>query len=592
MTAAGQDGVANVASGRERRRAPRGRLAGKIALVTGAAGNIGTDITRRFLQEGATVVMTGRDVAKLDRVKATLREELRVGSARILVLPMDAAEPGEVRAAITKLIPQLGRIDILVNNAGTAGPKCRLADLPLLPEDLDALANQGITESETVGAATRNLLGLAWNLVRAVAPHLKAGATIINVSTIFSRTQYFGRTAYVVPKAALNVFSRLLATQLGVRGIRVNTVFPGPIESPRIRHVFAAMDRLRQVEAGTTATDFFSLMTLARDPAIALVESVANGRAPVPAAAAAGHDSAASPAKSFPTVRDVANTIVFLASDEAAAFNGHDFEVTHGMSVRLESRSTWVSRPELRTVDGTGVRVLVAAGDQVSDALIVARVQSSCGAQVQLTFGSEESVRAAEDALGLDAVDQRISVALLDRTRPDSMRAFFASIAERGESVQGAIVMPAFGSRQFRGALADLSDADVAAFLDGEIVGMLALARGLTRLWSTGKALVTGPRVVFLSNGDDGQGNVYGDVLRGAVEQLCRVWRDESEEQQRGGDQRPLSEWSNQIIRWVNRDAEGLPFAAGQAALLLFTQRRIRPVNLYLPTSILEATGS
>jgi malonyl-CoA reductase/3-hydroxypropionate dehydrogenase (NADP+) len=593
MTAAGHDGHAEGASARERerRRVPRGRLAGKIALVTGAAGNIGTDITRRFLQEGATVVMTGRDQAKLEHAKAALRDELRVGAARIVVLPMDAAEPGEVRAAIAKLMAQLGRIDILVNNAGTAGPKCRLADLPLLPEDLEALASQGTTESETVGAATGNLLGLAWNLVRAVAPHLRAGSTIINVSTIFSRTQYFGRTAYVVPKAALNVFSRLLATQLGPRGIRVNTVFPGPIESPRIRNVFAAMDRLRQVDAGTTASDFFSLMTLARNPALELVRAVANGTTPAPAQTDAGPETASPPVKSFPTVRDVANTMVFLASDEAAAFNGHNFEVTHGMGVRQESRSTWVSRPELRTVDGTGLRVLVAAGDQVSDALTVARVQANCGAQVQLTFGSEESVRAAEAALGVDPVDQRITVGLLDRTRLDSVRTFFAGIAARNDAIQGAIVMPAFGAWRFRGDLADLSDADVAAFLDGEIVGMLALARGLTRLWSTGTGLVTGPRVVFLSNGDDGQGNVFGDVLRGAVEQLCRVWRDESEEQHRAG-LRPLIEWSNQVIRWGNRDTEEVPFAAGQSARLLFTRRRIRQVNLYLPTSIVEATGS
>lgn len=579
MTSAAPHDIVGMASGPERRRAPRGRLAGKIALVTGAAGNIGTDITRRFLQEGATVVMTGRDATKLENVKAALREELRVGPSRIVVLPMDAAEPGQVRVAITRLIERLGRIDILVNNAGTAGPKCRLADLPLLPEDLEALAEQGITESETVGAATRNLLGLAWNLVRAVAPHLRAGATIINVSTIFSRTQYFGRTAYVVPKAALNVFSRSLATQLGARGIRVNTVFPGPIESPRIRNVFAAMDRLRQVDAGTTATDFFGLMTLARDPALELVQRVAAGADAPP------------PAKSFPTVRDVANTIVFLASDEAAAINGHNFEVTHGMSVRQESRSTWVSRPELRTVDGTGLRVLVAAGDQVSDALTVARVQAACGAHVLLTFGSEESVRAAEDALGLDPVDERITVALLDRTRLDTVRAFFESLKSDSVMVQGAIVMPAYGAWRFRGTLAEQTDADVTAFLDGEIVGMLALARGLTRLWTTGDGLVTGPRVVFLSNGDDGHSNVFGDVLRGAVEQLCRVWRDESEEQHRAG-ARPFIEWSNQIVRWGNRDSEEVPFSAGQASRLLFTRRRIRQVNLYLPSSIVEATGS
>lgn len=570
----------------ERRRAPRGRLSGKVALVTGAAGNIGTEVTRQFLREGATVVMVGRDRKKLETVRARLREELHVSSARMLLLPMNAAEPGQVRAAVAELLTKVPRIDILLNNAGTAGPKCRLQDLPLLPEDLETLAQHGITESETVGAAARNLLGLSWNLVRAVAPHLHAGASVINVSTIFSRTQYYGRMAYVVPKAALNAFSRQLSTELGARGIRVNTVFPGPIESPRIRTVFAAMDALRSVAAGTTATDFLGLMSLARNPAVDTVRAAADALDTAPTAA-----EIPAPTKGFPTVVDVASTITFLASDESAAINGHNFEVTHGMSVRQESRSTWMSRPELRTVDGTGLRVLVAAGDQVTDALAIARVQAHCGARVRLTLGSEEGVRAAEDALGIDAVDERIEVRLLDRTRIASVQHFFEQLEAEHETLQGAIILPAFGAWRFRGPLSTMSDADVDAFLDGELVGTMAIARALTRGWQGGVGLKKSPRVVFLSNGDDGAGNTYADVLRAATEELCRVWRDESEEQQRAGE-RAQVEWSNQVIRWSNRDAEDVPFAAGQTARLLFTRRRVRQVNLYLPASIVEATGS
>ncbi len=583
--ATGHDATGHDAGGRERRRAPRGRLAGKVALITGAGGNIGTEVTRHFLREGATVVMAGRDRKKLEAVRAQMREELHVAASRILVQPMDASEPGQVRAAVADLLTRVPRIDVLLNNAGTAGPKCRLQDLPLQPDELITLRERGIVETETVGAAARNLLGLSWNLVRAVAPHLHAGATIINVSTIFSRTQYYGRMAYVVPKAALNAFSRQLASELGARGIRVNTVFPGPIESPRIRTVFAAMDALRQVTAGSTATDFLGLMTLARNPALEVARNVARDE-PL-----SGAPVEAQPSKGFPTVTDVANTITFLASDESAAINAHNFEVTHGMAVRQESRSTWVSRPELRTVDGTGVRVLVAAGDQVTDALAVARVQAACGAQVRLTLGSVEGVRAAEDALGVDAADQRIEVSLLDRTRVDTVQSFFDDLATSGVSLQGAIIMPAYGAWRFRGPFSTLSDADVDAFVDGELVGMMAIARALTRTWGAGNGLRKSPRVVFLSNGDDGAGNAYADVLRAAVEELCRVWRDESEEQHRAGE-RPFIEWSNQVIRWGNREAEEVPFAAGQSARLLFTRRRIRQVNLYLPPSIVEATGS
>lgn len=552
----------------DRRRTARGRLAGKIVLVTGAAGNIGMEISRHVLREGGTLVMAGRDQARLDGAKAALREELRVAAARIVPVVFDGAEPGQVRVGIEQVIARCGRIDVLVNNAGSAGPKCRLRELPFTQGELEALREVGIAEQETVADAARNLFGIAWNLVRAVTPHLAAGSTIINVSTIFSRTQYYGRAAYVVPKAALNAFSRQLADELGGRGIRVNTVFPGPIRSERIRTVFSAMDTLRHADDGTTAKENFDLMTLARSV------------------------DGADPERTFPTVTDVANTIVFLASDESAAFNGHNFEVTHGMKVRQESRSTWVSRPELRTVDGSGVRVLLAAGDQVKNALTVARVQAECGAEVILGLGSEEGVQAVQEALGDASVDHRIRPVLLDRMRPETVEELFSKLREEDAVVDGAIIMPAFGAWRFRGPFAEASDSDVAAFIDGELAGTMLLARALTEFWKDVEdSLRVAPSVVFVTNGDDGAGNSYADVLRAATEELCRVWRDETEVQEAAGERR-FEEWSNQMIRWGNQESEEVPFAAGQAARLLYTKRRIRQVNLYLPLSVVQATGS
>jgi malonyl-CoA reductase/3-hydroxypropionate dehydrogenase (NADP+) len=552
----------------DRRRAPRGRLAGKVVLLTGAAGNIGTQISRQLLREGATLVMSGRDQARLDTAKAALREELHVPASRILTVVMDGAEPGQVRVGVEQVMAKAGRIDVLVNNAGSAGPKCRLRDVPFTAGELEALAEVGVHEKETVSAAARNLFGIAWNLVRACVPHMKPGSAIINVSTIFSRTQYYGRSAYVVPKAALNSFSKQLAAEIGPLGIRVNTVFPGPIRSERIRTVFSAMDKLRHVDDGTTARENFDLMTLARSV------------------------DGAPPERTFPSVEDVANTIVFLSTDESAAYNGHNFEVTHGMRVRQESRSTWVSRPELRTVDGTGVRVLLAAGDQVKDALTVARVQAGCGAEVVLGLGSEEGVQAALQALGTTPGDERIRPVLLDRMRPDTVDSLFDSLRHEDAVVHGAIIMPAFGAWRFRGRFTDASDSDVATFIDGELAGTMLLARALTVFWKDVEhELSMPPSIAFVTNGDDGAENNYADVLRAATEELCRVWRDETEVQQASGERR-FEEWSNQIIRWGNREPEEVPFAAGQAARLLYTRRRIRQVNLYLPLSIVRATGS
>ncbi|MFN8753396.1 MAG: SDR family NAD(P)-dependent oxidoreductase [Betaproteobacteria bacterium] len=546
---------------------PSGRLAGKVALITGAAGNIGETIVQRYLEEGAQVAMVGRNREKLEEARRRLLKRTGMPASQALVLPFDAADPGQVRAGMETAMEKLGRIDIVVNNAGSAGPKQKLHDVPLTREELEALRAAGATDTETARDAAGNLLGLTWNVVRAAAPHLQPGASIINVSTIFSRTRYYGRTAYVVPKAALNALSRQLAQQLGPRGIRVNTVFPGPIESERIRTVFDAMDRLRKVEAGTTAADFLDTMALSRP----------------------GEDG--TPHKDLPGVEDVANTLVFLGSDESRAFSSQGFEVTNGMAVPQESQSTWVSRPELRTLDGTGVTILVAAGDQVTDALAIARIQAGCGATVLLGLGSEEIVQAAEAALQDDEADRRIRPVLFDRRRPETLTALLSQSDASNRVLHGAIVLPAFGPWRYQAPLAEASDSDVESFLGGELCGAIAIARALTRFWKDTVPAGSYPCAVFMSNGDDGAGNAYADVLRAAVEELARVWRDESQTQERAGERR-CAEWSNQIVRWCNAEQEGLAFAASQAARLLYTKRRIAQVNLYLPASIVDATGS
>lgn len=543
-----------------------GRLTGKISLVTGAGGNIGEVIVTRYLQEGATVIMVGRDQAKLELARKRVLQLTGAPATAAVVLPFDASDPGQARLGIDHVIKKFGRLDILVNNAGSAGPKQPIERLPLSREHLHALQATGAKDTETVADAAGNLLGITWNMVRAAAPHLSAGSSIINVSTIFSRTRYFGRAAYVVPKAALNAFSRQLALQLGVRGIRVNIVYPGPIESERIRGAFAAMDDLRRAPQGTTAKEFLATMALASS------------------------DNGDPPRHRFPTMEDVANTIVFLGSDESRAFSMQGFEVTHGMQVVQESRSTWVSRPELRTVDGTGSTILVASGDQISDALTVSRVQSRCGAKVLLGVGSEEAVQSVRSALHDDEIDARIQPILFDRSRAETLQQSLLPYTA-GAVIHGAIVLPAYGAWRFQAPLADASDADVESFLKAELTGSIAIVRELSQLWRRHCAPGAGPRVLFMSNGNDTVGNTYGDILRAGVEQLIRVWRDESRTQTAAGE-RIAAEWANQIIRWTNAEDHGLLFAASQAARLLYTKRRVPQVNLYMPATIVDATGS
>ena len=544
---------------------PSGRLAGKVALITGAAGNLGSEIVRHFLREGALVVLSGRTAPRLEAARDAAVKDVGVPLAQTDMVVMDGADPASVRAGMTDLMARHGRIDILINNAGSAGPRQPLEKVPLTAEELEQLRAAGSTDTETLGQATRNILGVSWNILRAASPFLKQGASVINVSTVFSRTKYYGRTAYVVPKAALNALSNKVSEELGERGIRVNMIFPGPIRSERIRSVFATMDQLKGAEAGSTAHEFFDMMTLNR---------AFDGQPPT---------------KDFPVPADIAHTCVFLGSDESMAFNGHDFEVTHGMQVPKESRSTWVSRPTMRTVDAIGHTVLLVAGDRVDEALAIARLQAEVGAHVVIGLPRETDCAVARDLLSEMRHGNRVEVRVFDRTDPATMDAALAE--DHGGPISGAILMPAHGADRFRGALCEASDSDMERFVDDELGGAIAVARKLSRYWKERTDLQQEPRFVFLTNGSDGGANAWANLLRAAMEELIRVWRDESEVDVKLG-RRRFPEWGNQIIRYDNTEAENLPFTAGHTARLLFKEQRIHQVNLYLPASIVEASGA
>ncbi|MBY0284155.1 MAG: SDR family oxidoreductase [Sphingomonas sp.] len=547
--------------------ATTGRLAGKIAVITGAAGNLGGHIVRHYLAEGATVVMTGRTPARTDAAAEAIRAETGVAPERLATVALDGGDPESVRAGIADIVKRFGRIDILVNNAGSAGPKAPLEQLPVTADELAALQTAGSTDSETVGDAIRNIFGVAWNVSRAAASAMGEGGSIINVSTIFSRTPYYARTAYVVPKAAMNAFSRELSLELGPRGIRVNLVFPGPIESERIRSVFATMDKMRGDEAGTTATQFFDMMSL---------ERATGGNAK---------------AKTFPTPADIATTCVFLGSDESAALNGHDFEVTHGMTVRKEERSTYLSRPTMRSMDGSGLAVLIAAGDGWEEALEMARIQIACGAQVLLGLTRQADVAIAQARAKAEDVGDKLSIIRFNRTEPAAMEAALEAYTQENAPITAAVFMPVLGPGELVGDLVDASDEDVVSFMDVELAGSIALARTLSRYWKRHDNLLQEPRFVFLTNPSDGKGDVYAQMLRASVEQLIRIWRDESEIDVAHG-RRRQAEWGNQIVRFTNAEAENTRFTAGHAARILLKESKIREVTLYVPASIGDATGS
>ncbi len=544
-----------------------GRLAGKIALVTGAAGNLGGFIVRHYLAEGATVIMAGRTAARNEAAATAIRTETGVEEGRVATVVLDGSDPQSVRNGVAEAVKRFGRIDILVNNAGSTGPKQPIERVPLDRDELEALQKRGANDTETLGDALRNIFGVGWNVVRTVAPHMGEGGSIINVSTIFSRTQYYARSAYVVPKAAMNAWSRELSLELGPRGIRVNLVFPGPIESERIRSVFATMDTMRGDDPGTTAKLFFDMMSLERST---------NGNAK---------------AKTYPTPTDIAKICVFLGSDDSAPFNAHDFEVTHGMTVRKEARSVYLARPTMRSMDGAGLAVLIAAGDGWEEALEIAKIQMACGAQVLLGLTRQADVAIAQARAKAEGVDERLTIMRFNRTEHAAMEKALEAYTEQHAPINGAIFMPVLGPGELVGDLVDASDDDIATFMDVELAGNIALARTLSRYWKRHDNLLQEPRFVFLTNPSDGKGDVYAQMLRAATEQLIRIWRDESEVDVAHGRRRQV-EWGNQIVRFANTEPENTRFTAGHAARIVIKESKIREVTLYVPTSIGEATGA
>jgi len=537
------------------------RLTGRTVILTGAAGNIGAHVSRALLREGARVVMTGRNRAKLEAFIDELAGEGFDRDAMCAAIG-DCADPDACRAIVATAIERFGELNVLINNAGGPGPKQTLENIPLI--EAEARANG---DDETLFQAAMNLLGGPWNMTRAAMPHLAVSGAIVNVSTIFSRTPYFGRIPYVVPKSALNALSEGLAHELGQgdRGIRVNTVFPGPIESDRIHAVFGAMDKLQEQPEGTTSKHFKDLMITRR------------------------LDSEGAMSYRYPDPTDVAQTLLWLATPESEAFSGHAFEVTNGMQVPAQSRSKLVSWPDNRLVDLRDQVVLVVGGSDVDEALEIARRNRGRGASVVLAFRTIESVgRARAPVEQMD--DPHVSLIRLDPLHEETVQRAFQLIAERFGRLDGVVMLPKTPNGQHGHSLSMAEDRDVEAFVREEIVAPVAFARALTRSLHQHMSLDEAPAVSFLTNPDDGHGNRLNEIKRAAVEALIRVWRLEEEFLVRRGDRR----WScmpNQIVRFDNSEPDNLAFTADWTATLNNRVRKMDPITLWVPRSILRATG-
>jgi 3-oxoacyl-[acyl-carrier protein] reductase len=187
-------------------------LEGKIALVTGGSRGIGASIARRLAADGAGVAITYTKGA--EAAAAVVRDIERAGG-KAVAIQADAVDAAATTAAIDETVARFGRLDVLVNNAGVAVPK-KFEDTTL--EDIDHLFDVNV---RGVLVATQ-----------AALRHMQRGGRIIMIgSCVGERASVPGMTPYSATKGAIKMFTQGLAREIGDRGITVNNVEPGPIET-------------------------------------------------------------------------------------------------------------------------------------------------------------------------------------------------------------------------------------------------------------------------------------------------------------------------------------------------------------------------
>lgn len=245
------------------------RFHGKVAVVTGGNSGIGLAAAQAFASEGARVAILGRDPKTLASAKATL------GPGAIAVQG-DVARIADVDKLFATVKQEAGRVDALFVNAGIG----RFVPIELVDEDLfDA-------------QFAVNVKGAFFTIQRALPLMPRGGAIVINASSVIDQG-LANSSVYTATKAAVASFARSLSRELAGRGVRLNVVNPGPIETP-------IFDRM-----GLPAADLEAM---------------------------AGSIRSQVPMDRFGSSAEVANTVLFLASDEATYIHGSSIHVDGGMA--------------------------------------------------------------------------------------------------------------------------------------------------------------------------------------------------------------------------------------------------------------------
>lgn len=256
-------------------------LRGKRAVVTGPAKGMGADVTLALAREGVDLVLAGRDTAAIEPVKAEVCEMGR----RVQVVPCDITVPDEVTALRDAALAG-GPVDILVNVAGGRGPIGK-SGVETTPEEFDEIMRLNVDG--------------AFLLMRAFAPGMIArrSGKMVMIGGTFGLRGRAGRLSYSASKWGMRGLVKSFALELGPANINVNSVAPGMVEGPRFTAVCAEMAERLGISP--------------EDAAIRHAEDYALRR--------------------VSTGEDVANAVVFLASDRSRQITGQDIVVDGGWAM-------------------------------------------------------------------------------------------------------------------------------------------------------------------------------------------------------------------------------------------------------------------
>ena len=194
-----------------------GKLAGRVAVITGGDSGIGRAVAIAYAREGADLLISYLNEQEDADARETARH-VEAAGRRCVRVAGDIAEAAHCRAIIDRAVAEFGRIDVLVNNAAFQRTYGALDEIP--DEEWDYTFRTNITAM--------------FRLAKAAVPHMRPGSSIINTTSIQSDKPNPMLLAYAATKGAVSNFTAGLAQMLGSKGIRVNAVAPGPIWTPLI----------------------------------------------------------------------------------------------------------------------------------------------------------------------------------------------------------------------------------------------------------------------------------------------------------------------------------------------------------------------